>query len=133
MSTSRYHGVYPSGARWVARTQIRNKITHVGVYDREVDAALAYDIVVYGEFFINGTFLRPTNFGMPNGFLLDEYTFKRKRGCKICRSVPALRFMKYEPSLDDRKEKYIYQTRGKRWYFYTSIGFKINGETLNGT
>jgi hypothetical protein len=123
MSTSRYLGVYPSKKRWVARTQIKYKTTHIGTYRREIDAALAYDIVVYGEFYIGESHLRPSNFGVPSVFLLDEYVFKRRRGYTLCQCVPALSLMRYEPPpicdrLEERPTKYVYKARGKWWCFY---------------
>ena len=45
--SSPYRGVYPSGARWVARISIRGKFTYLGTYETAEEAGLAYDEVAY--------------------------------------------------------------------------------------
>lgn len=119
MSTSRYIGVYPFNGHWVSRAHFHNKTTHLGAYTREIDAALAYDIVMYGEHCLGRLHLKPTNFGIPNAFLMDEYMFKRLKGYKICHSVPALKLMCYEPDPSNQQPiKYMYKEHGKWWCFY---------------
>ena len=53
--TSRYKGVYwnRDARKWLARIQHRGRLIHIGCYDYEADAAIAYDdmaIELFGEF-----------------------------------------------------------------------------------
>jgi hypothetical protein len=53
--TSRYKGVYwhKDARKWRARIQYKGRLIHIGCYDYEADAAIAYDdmaIELFGEF-----------------------------------------------------------------------------------
>ena len=41
--SSDYIGVYKSGLKWAACISIKGKTKHLGLYETEIDAALAYN------------------------------------------------------------------------------------------
>lgn len=50
---SRFKGVHPWQGRWRAMIRERGKTRHIGMYDTEEDAAIAYDErarIVFGQF-----------------------------------------------------------------------------------
>ena len=52
-ASSKYKGVSPSTSRlggWIAQARVAGRFTHLGTWDREIDAALAYDDAVRSEF-----------------------------------------------------------------------------------
>jgi hypothetical protein len=60
-SASKFKGVFRKRSKWAARIKINGKLTHIGVFFKEEDAARAYDAIAEK---IQGEFFRP-NF--PNG------------------------------------------------------------------
>lgn len=52
-SFSKYKGVCKKGMRWLSRISLNNKNIHIGIFDNEVEAAMAYDAKakeLYGDF-----------------------------------------------------------------------------------
>lgn len=52
-SGSRFKGVFPYGKKWKAQVGLGGRTTYLGVFEKERDAARAYDlkaVEIYGEF-----------------------------------------------------------------------------------
>jgi hypothetical protein len=50
---SKFRGVQKSGKKWVAAIRYKGEKTHLGTFENEVDAAIAYDrefLKLYGEY-----------------------------------------------------------------------------------